>query len=120
MQLYTVTLKRKIMTTIFGGRNNKEMTREERFVEEVYSDLPYVTALTYQKKFPDNFVRMEQQAETFYRKEARKHATRVRDVGTKSLPTPKQEKIATPKAAAIHAGSYADAINAAVKREAGA
>ena len=116
MQLYTVTMKRKIMTSIFGGKKNSEITREERFVEESYADLPYVTALNYQKKFPESFVRMEQQPETFYRKEARKHAVKIRDVASVRTEVPKIAK-AAPKAAAIHASGYADAINAALKRE---
>ena len=55
---YTVRLERKMLISKLVG---KTWTRETKMIEEVYSDLPYQTAMTYKTMFPEANVRIEQQ-----------------------------------------------------------
>lgn len=58
MELFTVTLKRKIIITRYEGRSVIEKTD---LIEEIYRDLPLTTANRYKTLFPENDVQITRQ-----------------------------------------------------------
>lgn len=59
-ELYTVRMKRKQIVSIFDARG-KKIREETRLLDQVYTDLPYSTALMYREKSPDADVKIERQ-----------------------------------------------------------
>lgn len=57
---YTVRMKRRQIVSSFDNQGNK-VSDKEVLLDETYHDLPYQTALSYQKRFPDAQVQIERQ-----------------------------------------------------------
>lgn len=58
-QLYTVRMKRKQIVVKFRGPGGRERTEETRLIDQIYTGLPYQTALGYRTQFPDAQVKIE-------------------------------------------------------------
>lgn len=130
-ELYTVRMKRKVLTYKYDAKGKLESQREE-FIEECYHSLPQSTALMYQAKFPDAFIEIiptsqaRQGTGAYGDRAARRHeSTGATEDSSKFYHSPKKRGTAQQarkggKAGAAAAAkkareaTYADALNAAM------
>lgn len=118
--LFTVTLRRQQIITVYDkkGQRSGETTT---WLEESHHDCPAQLVATYRRMYPDNVVKVEAEARIDTRQPRRSTARTNFDARGTDRRSDRQNRPHTATAASeapIYGGDYADAVNAAVKREA--
>lgn len=61
MQLYSVTMQRKKLVSVFDAAGDLVVENKVEIATVSFHDLPYHTAMMYQRQFPDSDVKISEQ-----------------------------------------------------------